>query len=163
MGGLALRYWAVVILAAATHLAGLWFHSSGIYQGPANVPLSQFPENVDFVFVLTFAATMIGLKYVVYELAVRAFTGNYKTPAIRLCFYAGRVGDRHGVDIFVVETHSRCRLSHCGRSFPKSIGPHRICGRNRSHCSLERHASQNRGYPGSLNVLPFVTAPSAVK
>lgn len=89
MGGLALRYWAVVILAAATHLAGLWFHSSGIYQGPANVPLSQFPENVDFVFVLTFAATMIGLKYVVYELAVRAFTGNYKTPAIRLCFYAG--------------------------------------------------------------------------
>lgn len=89
MGAVALRYGAVVILAAATHLAGLWFHSSGIYQGPANVPLSQFPENVDFAFALTFAATMIGIKYVVYQLAVRAFTGSYKSPAIGLCFYAG--------------------------------------------------------------------------
>lgn len=38
----------------------------------ANVPLSEFPEDVDFVFVLTFAATVFGLKYLIYELAVRA-------------------------------------------------------------------------------------------
>lgn len=88
-GGGVLRYCAVVILMTATQLAGLWFHSSGVCQGSANVPLSEFPEDVDFVFVLTFAATMIGLKYLVYELAVRAFTGNSRTPAIRLWFNAG--------------------------------------------------------------------------
>lgn len=88
-GVVALRYCAVVILMAATQLAGFWFHSAGVYQGGANVPLSEFPEDVDFVFVLTFAATVFGLKYLVYELAVRAFTGNHRTPAIRLCFYAG--------------------------------------------------------------------------
>ncbi|MDR7082435.1 hypothetical protein J2X01_001724 [Arthrobacter ginsengisoli] len=46
MGGRALRYCAVVILLAATQLAGFWFHSAGVYQGPANVPLSEFPEDV---------------------------------------------------------------------------------------------------------------------
>ena len=87
-GVVALRYCAVVILMAVTQLGGFWFHSAGVYQGVANVPLSEFPEDVDFVFVLTLAATVIGLKYLVYEFAVRAFTGDYTNPVIRLCFYA---------------------------------------------------------------------------
>lgn len=61
----------------------------GRLSGARDLPLREFPEDVDFVFVLTFAATMIGPKYLVYELAVRASTGNYRTPAMRLCFYAG--------------------------------------------------------------------------
>ncbi|MDI3211960.1 hypothetical protein [Arthrobacter sp. AL12] len=68
-GTVALRYCAVVILMAVTQLAGFWFHSGDVYQGVANVPLSEFPEDVDFVFVLTFAATVFGLKYLIYELA----------------------------------------------------------------------------------------------
>lgn len=86
---MALRYCAVVVLMAVTQLVGFWFHSAGVYQGVANVPLSEFPEEVDFVFVLTFAATVLGLKYLVYEFAVRAFTGNYRNPVIRLCYYTG--------------------------------------------------------------------------
>ncbi|MHA7262231.1 hypothetical protein ACX80W_03390 [Arthrobacter sp. TMN-37] len=91
MGGVALRYCAVLVLAAAAHLAGLWFHSSGVYHGPANVPLTQFPEDADFGFVLTFAASIIGLKYVVYELIARTFSRNFESRAARACFYAGYV------------------------------------------------------------------------
>lgn len=87
--GLALRYALVVVLAASTQLASLWFHSSGVYRGPANNPLRQFPGDVDFFFIITFAATVIAPKYVLYELAVRAFIGTYKSRAIRLIFYAG--------------------------------------------------------------------------
>jgi hypothetical protein len=87
--GVALRYGAVVILAATTHLAGFWFHSAGIHQGPANISLRKFPGDVDFVFVGTFAGSIIGLKYVVYEFTAKVCTRNRKTPATRLCFWAG--------------------------------------------------------------------------
>ncbi|MDZ4092951.1 MAG: hypothetical protein U1D68_17290 [Arthrobacter sp.] len=149
-GVVALRYCAVVVLMAVTQLVGFWFHSAGVYQGVANVPLSEFPEEVDFVFVLTFAATVLGLKYLVYEFAVKAFTGNYRNPVIRLCYYTGYTAALMIDMASGVETHIRFGLSHSGRSLPNSIGPHRIGGRNRSHCSLERHASQSRGYRGSL-------------
>ena len=62
---------------------------SAIYQGAANVPLSGFPEDVDFVCVLTFAATVIGLKYLVYEVPLKAFTGTYRNRASWPCYYTG--------------------------------------------------------------------------
>lgn len=31
----------------------------------------------------------IGLKYLVYDFAVRAFTKSYKTPALLVCFFVG--------------------------------------------------------------------------
>lgn len=84
-----LRYCVAVALVIGVQLASLWAYSSGIYQGQANVPLRKFPEDVDFFFVVTFAPTFIGLKYLVYEFAVRAFTRASGTLATWLCFYAG--------------------------------------------------------------------------
>jgi hypothetical protein len=87
--GRMLRYCAAVALVIGAQLAGFWFHSSGVYPGRSNVPLRQFPQDVDLFFVLTFAPTIIGLKYLVYEFAVRAFTGKSGTRATGICFYAG--------------------------------------------------------------------------
>ena len=89
--GAALRFGAVAILLVAAHLAGLWFHSAGVYRGDANVPLFRFPQDVDFFYVLTFPPTIIGLKYLAYDFAVRAFTKTYRTRALRICFFAGYV------------------------------------------------------------------------
>jgi hypothetical protein len=88
-GGAFLRYGAAAVLLVAVQLTGSWFHSAGIYHGNANVPLAEFPEDVDIFFVLTFAPTIIGLKYLVYDFAVRAFTKTYRTPALLLCFFLG--------------------------------------------------------------------------
>lgn len=88
-GGTALRYALVSVLLIAAQLGSMWFHSAGVYQGNANVPLRDFPQDVDFFFVLTFAPTIIGLKYLAYDSAVRAFTKDYRTPALLLCFGAG--------------------------------------------------------------------------
>ncbi len=84
----ALRYGAVVVLAAATQLAGLWFYSAGVYGGRSNIALRRFPEDVDFIFVWTFAASIIGLKYVVYEFTAKPCTRTRDTPATRIWFYA---------------------------------------------------------------------------
>ncbi|TDK27972.1 hypothetical protein E2F48_02370 [Arthrobacter crusticola] len=81
----------MVILAAVAHLAGFWFHSAGVYEGPANVQIRKFPEDVDFLFVGTFAASIIGLKYVVYEFTARAFGRSRGSRATRVCFYTGYV------------------------------------------------------------------------
>ena len=91
-GGPALRYGVASVVLIATQLGSLWFHSAGVYQGKANVPLSKFPEDVDVFFVLTFAPTIIGLKYLLYDVAVRAFTKTYKPLGLYLCFFAGYVG-----------------------------------------------------------------------
>ncbi|WP_258805086.1 hypothetical protein [Pseudarthrobacter sp. NS4] len=88
-GGTLLRYAVVSVLLIAAQLVSLWFHSAGVYQGKANVPLREFPGDVDVFFVLTFAPTIVGLKYLVYDVAVRAFTKDYRTPALLLCFVAG--------------------------------------------------------------------------
>lgn len=87
--GTALRYGMVSALLVGIQLYSLWFHSAGVYQGNANVPLSDFPEDVDVVFVLTFVPTVVGLKYLAYDAAVRAFTKDYRTPALVVCFIAG--------------------------------------------------------------------------
>ncbi|MEV8083523.1 hypothetical protein [Pseudarthrobacter oxydans] len=88
-GGTALRYAAVSVLLIAAQVGSMWFHSAGVYQGDANVPLRKFPEDLDVFFVLTFAPTIVGLKYLAYDAAVRAFTKDYRTPALLLCFGAG--------------------------------------------------------------------------
>ena len=88
-GGTALRYGAVSVLLVVVQFFSLWFHSAGVYQGKANVPLSDFPEDVDVFFVLTFVPTIVGLKYLAYDAAVRAFTKDYRPPALLLCFIAG--------------------------------------------------------------------------
>ncbi|WP_223984734.1 hypothetical protein [Arthrobacter sp. NicSoilB8] len=88
-GGTVLRDGAAAVLLVAAQLAGFWFHSAGIYQGTANVPLAEFPEDVDVFYVLTFAPTIIGLKYLAYDFAVREFTKTYRTPALLLCFFVG--------------------------------------------------------------------------
>lgn len=88
-GGTALRYGLVSVLLISVHLIALWYYSSGVYRGRANVPLRAFPEDVDFFFVLTFAPTLIGLKYMAYDIAVRAFTKGYRTRSLMLCFLAG--------------------------------------------------------------------------
>ena len=88
-GGTALRYGVVSVLLIAVQVFSLWFHSAGAYQGKSNVPLSDFPEDLDLFFVLTFAPTIVGLKYLLYDVAVRAFTKDYRTPALLLCFIVG--------------------------------------------------------------------------
>ncbi|MBT2568653.1 hypothetical protein J7I84_19610 [Arthrobacter sp. ISL-85] len=70
-------------------MGSLWFFSEGVYQGRANVPLFKFPEKVDVFFLLTFTPTFIGLKYLAYDSAVRALSGNYRPPALIVCFIAG--------------------------------------------------------------------------
>jgi hypothetical protein len=87
--GAALRYCAAVVVISATDLVARWFYSSGVYQNSSNLPLRDFPQDVDFFFVLTFAATLIGLKYLIYDLSVRAFTRRYRSPAILVWVYAG--------------------------------------------------------------------------
>ena len=84
-----LRYSAAAVLLVAAQLAGLWFHSAGVYGGTANVPLAEFPEDVAVFDVLTFAPTIIGLKYLIYDFAVREFTKTYRTPGLLLCFFVG--------------------------------------------------------------------------
>jgi hypothetical protein len=91
-GGALLRYGAVSLLLIGVHLGSLWFYSNGIYQGDANVPLFKFPEEVDFVYILTFTPTIIGLKYLAYDFAVRAFTKGHRPRALLLCFVAGYAG-----------------------------------------------------------------------
>jgi hypothetical protein len=91
-GGAIGRYCMVSILLIAVQLASLWFHSAGVYQGGANVPLNEFPEDVDVFYILTFAPTIVGLKYLLYDFAVRALTQNYRTPALRFFFFAGYAG-----------------------------------------------------------------------
>lgn len=88
-GGAALRYALASVLLIAAQLGSMWFHSAGVYQGDANVPLVRFPQDVDFFYVLTFAPSIIGLKYLAYDFAVRAFTKNYGTRALSICFFAG--------------------------------------------------------------------------
>lgn len=88
-GGSAVRYGAAAVLLVAAQLAGLWFHSAGIYEGTANVPLAAFPGDLDVFDVLTFAPTIVGLKYLAYDVAVRAFTKTYRTRALLLCFFVG--------------------------------------------------------------------------
>lgn len=88
-GGTALRYGLASVLLISVHLIALWYYSSGVYRGRGNVPLGAFPEDVDFFFVLTFAPTLIGLKYLPYDVAVRAFTKGYRTRSLMLCFIAG--------------------------------------------------------------------------
>lgn len=88
-GGAALRYALASVLLVAAQLGSMWFHSAGVYQGDANVPLLRFPQDVYFFDVLTFAPTIIGLKYLAYDFAVRAFTKNYRTRALHICFFAG--------------------------------------------------------------------------
>ena len=87
--GAALRYCAAVVVISATDLVARWFYSSGVYQDSSNLPLRNFPQDVDFFFVLTFAATLIGLKYLIYDLSVRALTRHYRSPAILVWVYAG--------------------------------------------------------------------------
>lgn len=88
-GGTVLRYGVVSVLLIAVQVYSLWFHSAGVYQGNHNVALREFPEDVDVFFVLTFAPTIVGLKYLAYDAAVRAFLKDYRTPALFLCFIAG--------------------------------------------------------------------------
>jgi len=88
-GGAALRYGVASVLLIAAQLGSMWFHSAGVYQGDANVPLVRFPQDVDFFYVLTFAPTVIGIKYLAYDFAVRAFTKNYGTRPLSICFFAG--------------------------------------------------------------------------
>ena len=88
-GGAALRYGLASVLLIAAQLVSLWFHSAGVYEGRANVPLREFPEDVDFFFVFTFPPTLVGLKYLIYDVAVRAFTKDYRSPALFLCFVVG--------------------------------------------------------------------------
>lgn len=45
----------VSVLLIAAQVGSMWFHSAGVYQGDANVPLREFPEDLDIFFVLTFA------------------------------------------------------------------------------------------------------------
>jgi hypothetical protein len=89
--GTALRHGVVSVLLITVQLVTLWFHSSGVYRGQANVPLRAFPGDVDFFYVLTFAPTIVGLKYLAYDVAVRAFTKDYRKPSLMLCFIAGYV------------------------------------------------------------------------
>lgn len=91
-GGAIVRYCVTSILLIGVQLSSLWFHSAGVYQGGANVPLIEFPEDVDVFFLLTFAPTIVGLKYLLYDFAVRAFTQTYMPLALRLCFFAGYAG-----------------------------------------------------------------------
>lgn len=88
-GGTALRYGVVSVLLICVHLVALWYYSSGVFRGQANVPLRAFPEDVDFFFVLTFAPTIIGLKYLAYDVAVKAFIKTYRTRSLMVCFVAG--------------------------------------------------------------------------
>lgn len=88
-GGTWLRYGVVSVLLISVHLVSLWFYSSEAHQGPANVPLRAFPEDVDLFYILTFAPTIIGLKYLAYDVAVRAFTKGYRTRPLMLCFIVG--------------------------------------------------------------------------
>jgi hypothetical protein len=88
-GGTALRYGAVSVLLISVQLFSVWFHSTGNYQGQANVPLRRFPEDMDFFFILTFAPTVVGLKYFAFDAAVRVFTKDYRTRALMLFFIAG--------------------------------------------------------------------------
>ena len=87
-GGAALRYALASVLLVAAQLGSMWFHSSGVYRGDANVPLLRFPQDVDFFYVLTFTPTIIGLKYLAYDFAVKAFTKTYRTRGLRICFVA---------------------------------------------------------------------------
>lgn len=84
-----LRYGLVSALLVVIHLGSLWFYSAGVYRGESNVPLIRFPQDVDFFFVLTFMPTLIGLKYLAYDAAVRAFTKGYRPPALMIAFAAG--------------------------------------------------------------------------
>lgn len=88
-GGALLRYGAAAVVLIAAELAGSWFHSAGMYRGAANIPLAEFPEDVDVLSVLTFAPTIVGLKYLAYDFAVQAFTKTYRTLPLLLCFFAG--------------------------------------------------------------------------
>ena len=84
-----LRYGLLSALLIGIHLGTLWFFSEGVYQGQSNVPLITFPQDVDVFFVLTFTPTLIGLKYLVYDSAVRAMTKSYRPPALVVVFAAG--------------------------------------------------------------------------
>lgn len=86
-----LRYGLVSALLIGIHVGSLWFFSEGVYRGKANVPLTKFPQDVDVFFVLTFTPSLIGLKYMVYDSAVRAATKNYRPPAAMVVFAAGYV------------------------------------------------------------------------
>ncbi|WP_457948729.1 hypothetical protein ACTAQI_00260 [Pseudarthrobacter sp. alpha12b] len=84
-----LRYGLVSAVLIGVHLGSLWFFSEGVYRGTSNVPLIKFPQEVDHFFVLTFTPTLIGLKYLAYDSAVRAFTKVYRPPALMVVFVAG--------------------------------------------------------------------------
>jgi hypothetical protein len=86
-----LRYGLVSVLLILIHVGALWFFSDGVYHGNANVPLFKFPEEVDVLYILTFTPLFIGLKYRVYDAAVRAATRNYRPRAAVVCFVAGYV------------------------------------------------------------------------
>jgi hypothetical protein len=84
-----LRYGLLSALLIGVHLGTLWFFSEGVYQGGANVPLLSFPEDVDVLFVLTFTPTLIGLKFLWYDSAVRAITKGYTPTAVMVVFIGG--------------------------------------------------------------------------
>jgi hypothetical protein len=84
-----LRYAVVSVLLIGIHVGSLWFYSDGVYHGGANVPLFKFPEEVDVFYVVTFAPLAIGLKYLAYDSAVRAFIKDSGTPALLVVFAAG--------------------------------------------------------------------------
>ncbi|MHC6591520.1 hypothetical protein [Arthrobacter sp. C152] len=84
-----LRYGLVSALLVGIHVGSTWFFSEGVYQGGSNVPLIKFPQDVDVFFVLTFTPSLIGLKYLVYDSAVRAVTKNYRPTALMVVFAAG--------------------------------------------------------------------------
>lgn len=86
-----LRYGLLSALLIGIHLGTRWFFSEGVYQGAANVPLRRFPDNVHIVDLLTFTPIFIGLKFVAYDSAVRAFTKGYRPPAVMVIFVAGYV------------------------------------------------------------------------
>lgn len=86
-----LRYGLVSALLIVIQVGSMWFFSEGVYRGKANVPLIKFPQDVDVFFILTFTPSLIGLKYLVYDSAVRAATKNSKPPAVMVVFAAGYV------------------------------------------------------------------------
>ncbi len=86
-----LRYGLLSVLLIGIQLSTQWYFSEGVYQGGANVPLRKFPQDVDVFFVLTFTPTLIGLKFVAYQSAVRSFTKGYRPPGVIIVFIAGYV------------------------------------------------------------------------
>ena len=59
--------------------------------GPSKRPAQGLSWGRGLFYVLTFAPTIVGLKYLAYDVAVRAFTKDYRKRSLMLCFVAGYV------------------------------------------------------------------------